>query len=642
MIRRAVQAHLRRGRRALVGVVCLALVGAAPTRTGATGSAWATAASTSSNRPFLVLPTGRDPGPPFSLRCTNGVWWLHAPDGRRFFSFGVCCVNQGSTRDEYTLANPSYAAWQHYAPPAAWAEATLERLRSWGFNTLGGWSDFDTLRQATNLDFALTPVLACGMTAGAPWWDMWSSRVLRRMEQTARKHILPLRRDPRLLGYYTDNEMGWWNAMLWKMTLQDNPTSGARRRLVNLVRARYQDDWAALLRDFDPEGAASFADLARGGMLYLRPGSDGIRVIREFLGLMAERYYAVAERIVRRYDRRALILGDRYQSFYYPEVVRAAARHVDAMSSNLNASWNDGTFVRFYLDTLHALSRRPVFISEFYLAAMENRTGNPNDSSNFPTVQTQRERADGFARTLADLARLPYVVGADWFQFYDEPPKGRFDGENYNMGLVDVYNRPYEELTARAAALDLYRLKAAPPEPRPDARAGVPRALRDPLADFESQTALKHWDRERGFVPAASPFPLADLYMCWDPEALYLGLYALDPIEPEYYRDGQIPEADRPEWIVRVGDDAAPIRLRLGAGRAPTGAPDGVTVTNLSGLRHTVRNIAALRIPALRLGRTRLEPGQTVPLGATFLTHARAYRVEWAGQFRLADAASSR
>lgn len=593
-----------------------------------------------SNRPFLHPPAAGRPGPPFSLRRTKEEWWLHAPDGRRWFSFGVCCVNQGTSRGEYSADNPSYAAWQHYHSPTAWAEATLERLRSWSFNTVGGWSDFVALRQATNLDFALTPVLACGMTAGAPWWDMWSAKVLRRMEQTARRQILPLRRDPRLLGYYTDNEMGWWNAALWKMTLEDKPTSGARRRLVKLLRSRYHDDWPAVLRDFDPEGAASFADLARGGMLYLRPGRDGIRVVREFLGLMAERYYSVARRIVRTYDQRGLILGDRYQSFYYLEVVRAAAPHVDAISSNLNASWNDGSFARFYLDTLHALCRRPVFIGEFYLAAMENRTGNPNDSSNFPTVQTQRERAEGFARTLTELARLPYVVGADWFQFYDEPPKGRADGENYNMGLVDVSNQPYEDLTARAAALDLLRLKSAPPEPRPDARGGVPRAQRDPLADFESQTALKHWDRERGFVPPASAFPVADLYVCWEPEALYLGLYAHDPVEPEYYRDGQIPETDRAAWTVRVGDRSEPIRVRLGAGRAPTGAPADVTVTNLSGLRQTVRNIAALRIPAARLDRRRLEPGQTVAFGATLLTHARAYRVEWAGEFRLTQASS--
>ena len=59
-------------------------------------------------------------------------------------------------------------------------------------------------------------------------------------------------------------------------------------------------------------------------MAYPRPGGRGIKVMRQFLGLVAERYYQVMHDLIRRYDSRALILGDRYQSYYYPEVARAA------------------------------------------------------------------------------------------------------------------------------------------------------------------------------------------------------------------------------------------------------------------------------------------------------------------------------
>ena len=581
-----------------------------------------------------------DANRPFSLRRDAGAWWLCAPDGRRFFSFGVCCVNQGTGRDEYSVTNPGYAAWQNYPSSQAWADAAVQRLRTWNFNTIGGWSDFAPLRGSTNRDFALAPVLACGMRAGAPWLDMWSPKVLQRMEEVARQNSESVRSDPRVLGYYTDNEMGWWNAILWQMTLKDKPASGARQRLVKLLRDRYRNDWSKLTRDFDPEGVSSFRELERGGTLYLRPGGNGIHAMREFLGMMAARYYEVVDDAVRKFDHRALVLGDRYQSFYYPEVARAAGRHVDAISSNLNASWNDGSFVRFYLDTLHALAGKPVLVSEFYMSAMENRTGNPNDHGNFPTVQTQAERADAFERTLRALTRLPYVLGADWFQYYDEPAKGRFDGENFNMGLVDVRDRPYEELTGRATSLDLLKLKSAPQQPRADVREGVPRAPNDPFANFKSQTALKHWDRERGFVPAASKFPMADLYVCWDASALYFGLYAVDPVEPEYYRDGRIPEEDRAEWTVSLGGKDKTIRVRLGAGRLPTGMPTGIMITNLSGLRLNVRNIAAMKVPASFLASKELRPGDRLKFSSTLLTHARASRVEWAEELRLVESAA--
>ena len=35
---------------------------------------------------------------------------------------------------------------------------------------------------------------------------------------------------------------------------------------------------------------------------------------------------------------------------------------------------------------------------------------------------------------------------------YDESALGRFDGENYNIGFLDICNRPYEELGHGALA----------------------------------------------------------------------------------------------------------------------------------------------------------------------------------------------
>ena len=266
-----------------------------------------------------------------------------------------------------------------------------------GFTTVGAWSDFQTLRQGRDRDVAFAPVLHIGSTAGAPWWDMWDPKIIDRMDQVAREQILALRDDPRLIGYYSDNEMGWWNATLFKMTLEQGPASGQRRRLMDLLRQTYRDDWSGLLKDFEPEGAENWPELEQRGMLYLRPGGNGIRTMRRFLGLLAERYYSLVHEIIRKYDRRALIFGDRYQSFYYPEVARASAPYVDAVSSNLNAGWNDGSFARFYLETLQALTGKPVLISEFYLAARENRSGNQNNQGIFPTVATQRNAPPGCA-----------------------------------------------------------------------------------------------------------------------------------------------------------------------------------------------------------------------------------------------------
>jgi hypothetical protein len=171
---------------------------------------------------------------------------------------------------------------------------------------------------------------------------------------------------------------------------------------------------------------------------------------------------------------------------------------------------------------------------------------------------------------------------------------------------------------------------------RGDASGGVPPAPADPFAGFEPNLALRHWDRERGFVRPSSPFPVADLYLAWSPEALHFGLLALDPVEEAYYRDGRVPEVDRMEWTAEIDGLREPIRIRLGAGLPPTGAPRGTTVACLSGKRLGVRVVANLRVPADLLGRAHFSAGDSVRLASTLTTHARAYRVEWKGELRLA------
>lgn len=576
-------------------------------------------------------------GKPFSIQQQHGITWLAKPNGDRFFSFGVCCVNMGLSRKEFDPDNPGYAAWQHYSDSNRWAKATLARLKSWRFSTIGGWSDFAAFRQCPDPDVAFAPVLHIGSTAGAPWWDMWDPKITDRMDQVAREHILALRDDPRLIGYYSDNEIGWWNAILFKMTLEQAPTSGQRQRLLKLLRETYSNDWSALVREFEPApGVENWSGLEQHGMLFLRPGGNGLRVERRFLGMLAERYYSLIHDIIRKYDQRALILGDRYQSFYYPEVARACAPYVDAVSSNLNAPWNDGTFARFYLETLHALTGKPVLIGEFYLAARENRTGNKNTRGVYPLVDTQKERAAGFRNTLHALLRTPYVIGADWFQYYDQPTHGRYDGENFNFGLVDIHNQPYETLAAAAAALDLSALKDQP-VPRPDASQGVPRAPRDPLGHFKPTLALKHWNRERGFVKPVSQFPLADLYICWNISDIYLGLYAQDVVEDVFYKDKIVRLSDRAEWVVSAGESTEPVRARIGAGREPIVNQPTVRVVNISGVNGDVRNIAAMELPAKLFGKKQFKAGDAVTISSIFVTHGGGYRVEWKGSFTLSN-----
>ena len=61
-------------------------------------------------------------------------------------------------------------------------------------------------------------------------------------------------------------------------------------------------------------------------------------------------------------------------------------------------------------------------------------------------VKDQAERGAAYRYYVENAAAHPAIIGTHWFEWIDEPNTGRNDGENYNIGLVDVTDRPYQEL----------------------------------------------------------------------------------------------------------------------------------------------------------------------------------------------------
>jgi len=64
-------------------------------------------------------------------------------------------------------------------------------------------------------------------------------------------------------------------------------------------------------------------------------------------------------------------------------------------------------------------------------------------------VQSQSERAVLYKSYLRSALSHPLLVGVHWFQYGDQATTGRGDGENCQVGFVDVCDTPYSE-TVRA------------------------------------------------------------------------------------------------------------------------------------------------------------------------------------------------
>jgi hypothetical protein len=484
----------------------------------------------------------------------DGIAWLVTPCGDRFFSLGVNVVDSGSEGER-----PRYS-WKRYYPDmiAFWA-ATRERLSAWGFNTLGAYS-----APAHVLKFPVTSDLGLGRAAGFHWIDPFHPEMSNMMKAWAAYLVGPYRGNPLRIGYFSDNEVGWWNGSLYAFFIQKPPNNHTKQRLVALLREHYGGDWGRFTNDFVTKGLGSFDELLRsqGRVPTLRPGGQGIHVVRRWTAQVAGHYYRLVHDALRAADPDALILGDRLPIYYDPVAVKAMGHYVDVVSVNYDVDSPDGWIGHSFFDGLRRLVEKPVLISEWFFSAQENRSGNRN-SAGLMTVATQEERARGAAAAVQNFARQRAVVGLHWYLFYDEPATG--SSGDHNFGLIDIHNEPYSEVVsalaqANAQVVALHRTAARPASA---ATTQLPYARINPTA-----RTLTDWPKPASLVQpmTASPdeVPFGDLYATWSERGVGLAFIGMDYYDADLLQyEGAFPRSEAFRLWIGVDAGAGPRRFVL-------------------------------------------------------------------------------
>ena len=135
----------------------------------------------------------------FRTAFARDRWWLVTPDGRPFYANGIDHVSPTPDDDRKTGRCPYCdAIAARYPDLDAWTTATVARLQSWGFNTLGAWSDVDRFGQAMPYTVLL------GMASGNDWFAPAFEAHARAV---AASQVAPRRDDPNLVGWYLDSEL---------------------------------------------------------------------------------------------------------------------------------------------------------------------------------------------------------------------------------------------------------------------------------------------------------------------------------------------------------------------------------------------------------------------------------------------------
>ncbi len=413
-------------------------------------------------------------------------WWLVDPDGHPFWSAGMDCVRSNidanvrglesalawtpPTEGEFAdawLAGPADRKGLNFLAAnfirafgaewkAQWARLALAELRRVGVNTVANWSDWQVAREAgfpyvrpLTLRFACTPMIFRDFP------DVFHQHFAADAADYARQ-LADTVDDPALIGYFLMNEPTWGFASepVAQGMLFTTTGGPARQALAAFLRERYPAE-ADLQAAWGPD--ACFAALAEGPWrcdLTNQARAD----LEAFSTVLVERLYSGLIEACRQVDPHHLNLGARYYTLP-PQWALGGMGGFDVFSIN----WYRDRADDVALAELSAAMGRPILIGEWHFGALD--AGLP--ASGIGHVPTQADRGAAYRVYLEGAAASPWCVGAHWFTLYDQSALGRYDGENYNIGLLDVCHAPYEPLAdaALASHARLYPVAAGTQKP---------------------------------------------------------------------------------------------------------------------------------------------------------------------------------
>jgi hypothetical protein len=385
----------------------------------------------------------------------NGRYWIVTPDGYGFFSSGVDCVGSnvaGPVSAEiknYMADNLRYAFGDNWYD--SWCKITKYRLIQWKVNTVAAWSD-PRFAQTAKIPYVIVlkdyPSTQAAVYRDFP--DVFSPEY----KENSMKYAMQLseyNNDSYLIGYFMSNEPNWAfvdNLNLGYELVRNKKDLYSKKVLIRYMRDRYHDSieklnqaWQLTLNSFDDLNyLGEFPVIA----------ADGMAALEDFSKRMVNEYIKVPATALKNTDPFHMNLGIRYAYISSP-VLYSGREFFDVFSINC---YKD-TCNEFAIEVFENAGM-PVMVGEFHFGAIDR--GLP--ATGIRGAATQADRGKAIRRYIEEAAALDVCIGVHYFQYNDQPFLGRFDGENYNIGLVDICSNEYIEVVEQLTLANerLYRI----------------------------------------------------------------------------------------------------------------------------------------------------------------------------------------
>jgi hypothetical protein len=317
-----------------------------------------------------------------------------------------------------------------------YVEQDIKRLKYCHLNTIGAWSDKEIVAEK-KVPYTAMIHYVYGF-AGEKLPDPFAPETREGLRKFIREYPVNFKNDPWCLGAFVDNELRWTNdsrdlaiaILSWEME-----NTAVKKVFRDWLKEKYTTV-EALNKAWKTQFSAWDDILKATDKSVLRDADTGD--CSALATLYAEAYFKMVKEELNAYSPGLLYLGCRF-NVAPPEVIKTAAKYADVISANI---YSYGPNVGRY-----GVTDKPVLISEFHFV----NTGGNNLGGGLRSAQNAVQQGRQFRTYITEAVDHPQIIGAHWFQWRDQNVGGRYDGENYSLGFVDIADRPNEDLIRAAA-----------------------------------------------------------------------------------------------------------------------------------------------------------------------------------------------
>lgn len=363
----------------------------------------------------------------FRTEKIDGRWWFIDPEGYLFLSVGVDCVSPGGggnainidkRRNLYKELPPSgigsnsarpnsvsFGIWNLYrrygeAYPVRSKDLVIKRMDKWGLNTIANWSSPEVA--ALNRKAFMMQLHGIGIEDGIMGLpDVYAPGFKAKIDAACKSFVIPYKENPWLIGYFIGNEPSWLEQ---------------EERLCGLIMDGADKPIKSELKKY----------LAKGDTPERR---------KQFIYDTFRTFLKTVNHAVKRYDPHHLNLGMRFGHVPAKEVQNICKNIFDVFSFNCYDLFPPKAF----MDQILTGTGLPMIIGEYHFGTVDRGM-----AQSLWQVNSQQERGVAYRYYTERAYSHPGLIGTAYFQWSDQDLTGRHDGENYNCGLVDVTDRPYQ------------------------------------------------------------------------------------------------------------------------------------------------------------------------------------------------------